>query len=43
MIVASDLPNKTMRRNIKPAFGLDFPIRTIMGKLGIKTPVSSGG
>lgn len=43
MIVTSDLPNNTTARHYKLAFGLNFPIRTIMGKLGINTQVSSGG
>ena len=42
MIVTSDIaPGKT-KRNYKLAFGINFPIRTIMGKLGLNTQVTTG-
>jgi hypothetical protein len=41
MVVTSDIaPGKT-KTNYKLAFGINFPIRTIMGKLGLNTQVTT--
>ena len=42
MFVTSNLPDDTKKTNIKLAFGLNLPIRTVMGKLGINTQLNAG-
>ena len=42
MAITSDVNGGTVR-HYKLAFGLNLPVRTIMGKLGINTQIGSGG
>jgi hypothetical protein len=42
MAITSDVNGGTVR-HYKLAFGLNLPVRTIMGKLGINTQIASGG
>lgn len=43
MIITDNLPNNRTARHIKLAFGMNFPVRAIMSKLGVKTQLTSGG
>ena len=42
MIVTGNLPNNIKATHVKIAFGMNFPIRAIISKLGVNTQVSSG-
>ncbi|HEY1936498.1 MAG TPA: hypothetical protein VGJ33_01025 [Candidatus Angelobacter sp.] len=42
LITTNNLPNHKTERTIKGAFGLNLPVRSIMGKLGIKSELSTG-
>lgn len=42
MIVTDNLSNGRKNTHVKLAFGLNFPVRAIMSKLGVNTQVSSG-
>ncbi len=41
MIVTSDIASGQKKTNYKLAFGINFPIRTIMGKLGLNTEITT--
>lgn len=43
MAVTSNVANNKTVTHYKLAFGLNLPVRAIMGKLGINTQISSGG
>lgn len=42
LIITNNVPNHQTERVIKGAFGINLPVRTIMGKLGINTQTTSG-
>ncbi|HEY2496722.1 MAG TPA: hypothetical protein VGK24_06620 [Candidatus Angelobacter sp.] len=42
LIITNNLPNHQTERVIKGAFGINLPVRAIMGKLGLNTQTTSG-